>query len=156
MRKLGIISMALIILAAAIPQPVSADFALVPCGRADQKGTPAEHCTFRDLIILIVRLINYLFTAAFLVAIHRVIAVSFDLVTAMGNAQKIEKSRTGLGNAVVGFAIIIVSFMFMNLLMNALFKNPEAPRKWWEPACIYGIGVEPGDCPQGIAGKFNK
>lgn len=122
--------------------PFSAHAALVTCGGAEQK-----QCDFEDLVGLIVRLVNYLITMAAIVAMHRVLTVGFDLATSLGNPEKIKKSKQGLTQAVVGFAIIVLAFTFVNLLVNGLFGKPGAPRKWWDPKCIYDITEIEKPCP---------
>lgn len=115
---------------------------LVPCG-----GEGEPQCEFKHLVALIVRLINYLITMAALVAIHRVLTIGFDLATSLGNPEKIKKQRQGLTQAVVGFAIIVLAFTFVNLLVNGLFGKPGAERKWWNPECIYDITEIEKKCP---------
>jgi len=127
-----------------IPSPASA-FSLVPCGRADQVGTADENCQFRHLIILIIRLINYLISTAAIVAMYYILSSGFNLVTALGDPEKIKKNKLGITHAVVGFAIIILAFVFVNLLVNGIFGDPNAPRNWWSPECLYQFNIT--NCP---------
>lgn len=135
-----------------LPLPVSA-IILVPCGRSEAPGN--EPCQLQHLVILIIRLVNYLITTAAIVAMYQILLSGFNLTTALGNTEKIEKAKAGLSHAVVGFAMIILAFVFVNLLVNGIFGKPNASREWWRPECIYSIG-ESGQCPLGITeGRTN-
>lgn len=126
-------------------------FHFVPCGRSDQAGTPDAQCQFRHIIILIVRVINYLITVAAFVAMYHVLLGGWDLMTSVGNSEKIEKAKKGISNAVVGFGIVVIGFVFVNLLLNGIFNlGPGKTREWWKLSCIYGIGE--GECPTGVSG----
>jgi hypothetical protein len=127
-------------------------FQLVPCGiTKDADGNITDQCKFEDLVFLIVRLINYLISFAAIVAMYHILLAGFNLVTAMGNEEKIKKSKEGITHAVVGFAIVILAFVFVNLLVNGIFGKPGAERKWWDPACVYGI-ADANKCLGGIIG----
>jgi hypothetical protein len=121
--------------------PALSHAALVPCGQ--EVVDPVTHvatvtqCTFPDLISMIIIVINYLISVAALVAMYYILTSGFNLIIALGNAEKIQKAKTGLSNAVVGFAIIVLAFVFVNLLVNGLFGKAGATRPWWDPQCIY-------------------
>lgn len=137
------------LLVAFLPFPVYG-IILVPCGRAEQKGTADEQCQLRHLIMMITRLINYLISLASLVAMYQVLFAGFSLVKSLGNPELIKTARTGLSNAVVGFGIVVLAFVFVNLLLNGLLGKPGAERRWWNPECIYGIASSE-KCPLGIS-----
>jgi len=139
-----------------LPLQTSADFNLVPCGQTklnDQDTRPeTQPCEFKHLIILIVRLINYLISMAAIVAMYYILSVGFELTVALGDPEKIKKYKQGITHAVVGFAIVVLAFVFVNLLVNGLFGRPDAPRNWWSPACLYQFNIT--NCPLG-AGSAN-
>jgi hypothetical protein len=126
-------------------------FQLVPCGMTVSSQHPATSpetapCTFQHLVILLVRMINYLITMAAVVAMYYVLLAGFNLVTAMGNEEKIKKNKEGVAQAVVGFAIILLAFVFVNLLINGLFGQPGVTREWWNLNCLYNITKPPAEC----------
>lgn len=134
----------------AVPVSVSA-ITLVPCGRDlnnNKKLEAAEQCDLEDIVTLITRMINYLITVAALVATYQVLTAGFNLITALGSPDKIKTAREGIGHAVVGFAMVILAFVFVNLLVNGIFGKPGAERKWWSPKCVY---LDTKDCPLGIS-----
>jgi len=141
----------LLFLALVLPLSASA-FSLVNCGQSDYSTDPPtikNPCQLKDLVLLIVRMINYLLTVVGVVAIHRVLSVGWDMVAATGIPEKIKSAREGLEHAVIGFAAVVLSFVFLNLLMNGLLGigSSTASRPWWDPKCIY---LDSTECPQGV------
>lgn len=121
---------------------------LVPCGRSDQAGTAEESCNLEHLIILIIRMINYLTSIAAIVAMYFVVIGGFDMIIALGNPEKIEHGKETLSHAVIGFVLVILAFVFVNLAVNGLFGvkdgRDEKLRQWWSIHCIYNITAN--DC----------
>lgn len=135
-----------------LPSAVSAQggFHFVPCGNEyDKDGKITNPCKFPDLIIMIVRVINYLISVAAIVAMYQVLSAGFWLTAALGNPEKIEQNKKALSHAVVGFGIIILAFVMVNLLVSGLFGTGARPQNWFRLECIYGIG-EGGPCQWGI------
>ena len=87
-------------------------FRLVPCGASDQKA-----CTFNDLMLVVVRLINLLFAAAGITAVSFILYASWEMVSSLGKPDRITKAKDGLYHAVIGFSIILLSFAFINFLL---------------------------------------
>lgn len=136
-----------------VPQAAGAEF--VTCGKTDDQGNIIKQCDFEDLIVVIIRVINYLISFAALVAMYYILLAGWNLMTSVGNLDKIQKAKTGISNAVVGFGIIVLAFVFVNLLANGLLGlQGGAQRNWWDPVCIYGVGST-GGCPGGISGSTN-
>lgn len=139
------------------PQAALAAPTLVPCGRSDQQpprdefgrlkadvnlaNYPHAQCDFQDLVILIVRLINYLIAVSTLVAIYFVLLSGWNLIAAVGNAEKIKTAKAGISNAVVGFGMVVLAFVFVNLLVNGIFGSPDPTqhRSWWDVRCVFDI-----------------
>ncbi len=141
------------------PFPVSAQegFHFVSCGRDTNdsgKLEDFEQCEFSDLVILIVRVINYLISVAAIVAMYHVLFAGWTLMIALGNPEKIEMGKNTLSHAVVGLAIIVLAFMFVNLLVNGIFGKEKATRPWWDVQCIYDPSK--AGCPFNPQSDFNK
>jgi hypothetical protein len=146
MRKAIIILLVTTILGLSLPVPAYAAPALVPCGRTapanftgSTVGTPYEQCNFQHLIILIIRLINYLISVAAIVAMYHILLSGWNLITAMGSTDKITAGKQGITHAVVGFAMVVLAFVFINLLVNLLLARPNTAREWWSIECLYNI-----------------
>lgn len=117
----------------------------VPCG-----GEGEPQCNFQHLITLIIRVINYLISVAAIVAMYQILLAAWNLMTSLGNPDKIQKAKTGISNAVVGFGIVVLAFVMVNLLANGIFGKRGTERPWWDPKCIYSIGPQE-ECPFGIS-----
>src|SRR3989338_6033179 len=87
---------------------------------------PHADCQLGHLFVLIIRTINYLISMAALVAMYFIVTAGFGMVTALGNAEKIQSSKESISHAVIGFAIVILAFVFVNLLVNGIFGNTTA------------------------------
>lgn len=123
------LSIIIVALAAAlvllVPQAALAQgFSIVPCGSEGQ-----QPCTFHDMIILIVRIINFLLAASFLVSVYYILMSSWGMMSALGNPEKIANAKDGLTRAVIGFSIVLLSFAFINLLIQGIF---QINCNWWE------------------------
>lgn len=125
----------------AVPGFAQAQTPFVPCGRVDQQDDPANAvCNFQHLVLLIVRIINYLIGVAAIVAMYHVLLAAFDMISSLGKPEKIESGKKTISNAVVGFGIIILVFVFVNLLVNGVLGNaPTETRQWWNINCIFNI-----------------
>lgn len=145
MKKLIFVFLLVSVVFLAIPMEASA-LVLVPCGRVEHRSGPDEHCELKHLIFLFSRVINYLISVAALVAMYEVLSGGFGLITSVGNAEKIEKSKKRLSNGIVGFGMIVLAFVFINLLLNGLLGTPGTIRKWWDPRCAYDLTWRNSSC----------
>jgi hypothetical protein len=106
-------------------------FRLVTCGnQKNAQGQVTNPCTFNDLMLILVRLINLLFAAAGIVAIYYIMMAAWEMVIGLGRPEKITKGKDALFHAVIGFAIILLSFAFINLLLGLFNINCS----WWSPS----------------------
>src|SRR4051812_49390572 len=70
-----------------------------------------------DLIARVIKLL-LLFTAA--IAILFIIIGGYQYITSAGNEESAEKGRKTLVNAVIGLAIIVMSYAIVNVVTNQL------------------------------------
>ena len=99
--------------------PVFASAAgLVPCG-----GGSENPCTVIDAFILIARATNFLIAASSLVLVYFIVNHSFFLVVTLGNEESITTHRTALVNAVIGFVLVMMAFIFVNTAVNYILLN---------------------------------
>src|SRR4051812_16563503 len=68
----------------------------------------AEHRTAGDIII---RIINFLLLFAALIAILMIVIGGYKYITSAGNAESAKSGRATVVNAIIGLAIIILSFV---------------------------------------------
>ena len=88
---------------------------LVPCG-----GTGESPCTVRDLFVIIARLTNWLIMVAGIYAVFQIVTAGFWLVTTMGNEENVTKYTKALSNAVVGFVLVMMSYILINTAVNGI------------------------------------
>lgn len=103
----------LLIFAVFPPSSVFAAEGLVHCG-----GDGEPICKFTDVFILIARVTNWLIRMAGVYAIYKILGAGFNLVISMGNEEKITQGKEGITNAVLGLALVMVSYMFVNFTVN--------------------------------------
>ncbi|HET9946532.1 MAG TPA: hypothetical protein VFQ63_00565 [Patescibacteria group bacterium] len=59
---------------------------------------------------------NLLFVIAILMALFYMIWNAFGLIRSQGDKKAIEESRTGITNSITGLIIILVTFIFINIV----------------------------------------
>lgn len=91
---------------------------LVPCG-----GTNEQPCTISDIFVLIAKVINFLIGTAGVYAVFQIINAGFWLIVSSGDEEKIRQWKTGLTNAVVGFVVVLLSFVLINTTVNILLSS---------------------------------
>lgn len=79
-----------------------------------------DNCTIRDLIFVVIRVINFFIGASWLVALFFVFWGAYGLSTSYGNSEKIEAGKKTIQNAIVGFFLVIVAFLLINWLVMVL------------------------------------
>ncbi|PIR96866.1 MAG: hypothetical protein COT91_04355 [Candidatus Doudnabacteria bacterium CG10_big_fil_rev_8_21_14_0_10_41_10] len=128
-QSVKIFIVALILLAVLVPDITFAQtqsgFSLVPCGTSTTK----PHCEFLDLILLIVRLINFLLAASVIVALYYILLSGWGMMASLGNPEKLQGAKDGLTRAIIGFSLVLLSFAMINLLVQGIFGLEDC--NWW-------------------------
>ena len=89
--------------------------ALVNC-----KGTVASPCDIPKLLETIRLVINFLLSWAWLISILFIVYSGIRMVLAGGNEERLSTAKTSLNHAIVGFVIILVSFILINTVIGIL------------------------------------
>lgn len=89
---------------------------LVPCG-----GPGESACTFCNLLQMGQNIVNFVFynIAIPLVALFIVVG-GFYIMTAGGSAERVKKGRDTIKTAVIGLAILFLSWIFVDILIRIL------------------------------------
>ena len=74
----------------------------------------------RNAADIITRIINYLLLFAALIAIMFIILGGYRYITSAGNAETAKAGRSTVVNAVIGLAIIILSYVIVSVVNNTL------------------------------------
>lgn len=118
MKKQKIHFLILTILLLAVLPALASARGLVPCG-----GTGENPCTVQDLFVLLARVINFLLAMAGMYAIFQIISAGFWLAISDGNEETITKWKTAITNAIVGFVLALMGYMFINTAVNLLLNS---------------------------------
>jgi hypothetical protein len=89
-------------------------------GQYNQQTFDSNACKMSDLFLSIKRIINFLLSWAWLVAVLFIAWAGWDMVNAGGNPQAIQKGKTGLSNAIIGFFLVIAAFLLLNMIVYFL------------------------------------
>ena len=101
---------------------------LVPCGGyKDAAGTVREApCNVCDMFSLVALVTNWLIGAAGVYAVFQIVFAGFNLVTAMGDEEKITKGRGQVTDAVVGLVLVMISFIIINTVVDFILYDGKA------------------------------
>lgn len=97
-----------------------ADAAIVKCGETLSNPKP---CTIRDLIEVVVAIINIMLSWAWLVSMLFVVWGGWQMVTSGGNDEKIAAGKTIFSQAIIGFFLVLASFVLINFVVGILFGD---------------------------------
>lgn len=91
-------------------------------GRIDpnEKG---EECTLSEIVFLVIRMINFLLAWAWLVSLLFILWAGFGMIGAAGDTEEIQKAKTTLQNAVIGFFLVMSAFLLINFIVGLLFNK---------------------------------
>lgn len=76
--------------------------------------------TFGDIIDVLDKLVNWLYTILLVVAAGYLVWGGLDYVLGGGEAEKIESGRNKVKYALIGVAVAVVSKGLMNIVINLL------------------------------------
>jgi hypothetical protein len=97
---------------------------LVPCGGySDNNGTREKPCTVEDIFSLVAKVTNFLIGIAGIYAVYEIINAGFWLIVSSGREESITKYKTALSNAIVGFVLVLMSYMLINTVVNVLLTR---------------------------------
>ena len=98
---------------------------LVKCGSSAGLGpnpTPEEiaanQCSIHYLVEVVVNIINYLLAWAWLVALFFVVWAGWEMINAAGNEEAITKAKSALTHAIIGFFLVMASFLLLNFIIS--------------------------------------
>jgi hypothetical protein len=97
-----------------------ASAAFVTCGGHNADGTIQKECELSDLILTVIHIINYLFALASFVAMVFIVWGAYGMITAGGDEEKISGSKTVFSQAVIGFFLVLVSFLLIDAIVSLL------------------------------------
>ena len=93
--------------------------ALVNCGGYGPNGQPQKACQLTDLVIVMVRLINFFLGMAWLVAMFFIFWAGYNMLSSSGNEEKLTAAKGTFRSAVVGFFLVMASYLLVNFAVQA-------------------------------------
>jgi len=110
---------------------------LVPCGGYEANGTREEPCDVEDIFVLIARVTNFLIAMAGVVAVYYIIGGGFWLIVSTGNEEAITQRKNQISNAVIGFVLVMMAYMFVNTVVNYMLTRSLVTEK--NAACRFDL-----------------
>jgi ABC-type Fe3+ transport system permease subunit len=101
-----------------------AQAALVNCGGYQANGSPQNPCKLYDIVISIQNIINFLLSAAWLVAVLFIMWSGWGFLNAAGNQEKIGEAKKTFSNAVIGFFLVMAVYLLLNAIVGNLTGKP--------------------------------
>jgi len=98
----------------------SADAAIINCGGGLNHGVDNE-CTLTDLVQTVVGIINILLSWAWLVSMVFIVWGGWTMVNSGGNEETITAGKTIFSQAIIGFFLILISYLLINAVIGLLF-----------------------------------
>jgi hypothetical protein len=99
---------------------------LVPCGGYNADGTREPFCNVCDMFSLVALVTNWLIAAAGVYAVFQIFFAGFKLIIATGEEEKITQGRSQLTNAVIGFVLVMISFIIINTVVDVILYDGKA------------------------------
>ena len=95
---------------------------LVNCGRTGQTD-----CQVNDLIFIVERIINFLLSWAWIVSIFYIMWAGYNMMFSAGDSEALQTAKDKFRHAVIGFVLIMVSYILVNWIVS-LFSGPSEAR----------------------------
>lgn len=105
-----------------------ADAAIVNCGGTSNHSNA---CTIGDLIDTVVAIINLLLSWAWLVSMLFIIWGGWQMVSSGGNDEQIAAGKTIFSQALIGFFLIMVSYVLINFVVSILSGSGVPRSEAW-------------------------
>jgi hypothetical protein len=131
-----------------IPDPAYATQGIVPCGDA---GDARAECSLCDLQILAVNFVKFMIMFATLVATLLFVNAGILYVFSPANPGNIAKAHGIFRSTLVGFIIILASWLIISIIMSTLYK--ESAFGTWTNILCDGDGTGSVSQNENVAGQ---
>lgn len=109
---------------------------LVPCGTI---WGASEACTLCHLFMLIKNIIDWGMLVLTAVTFVILVAMAIYYIVSAGNSQMIETAKTGIKNTLIGFCVVLLSWVIINAVFLVLpIDRRVVTGNWWEISCNAG------------------
>ncbi len=111
---------------AAVGQTTDFDAGIVrPCekGATLHSGTAEKECTFEDLVILVKRIIDYIFFFSIPLTAISFSYAGYLYLTAGGNSSKISQANGIFSKVLMGFVVMLSAWLIVKLVASQLLNS---------------------------------
>ena len=116
MKRILSITAVFLFVALLVPSLAHAQEGLVPCGNSGQ-----AQCGFRDLFVLLHNILEFaIFQLAPILVTLMVAVGGFLMLTAAGSAGRFAKGIDFIKNALIGYIIVLASWLIVNTVLQQL------------------------------------
>ena len=126
---------------------------LVPCGGYKDNGQLERPCNIEDIFVIVARVTNFLIAMAGVVAVYYIVGAGFWLIVSTGTEEDITKRKSQISNAVVGFVLVLMAYMFVNTVVNFMITRSLATKNGTNAACRFDLtspltylSIDPKQC----------
>lgn len=79
-----------------------------------------DDCQLGDLVLIVIRLVNFLFSLSGLVAMIFIVWSAWNMIQSGGNDEKILAAKTSFSNAIIGLFLVLVVFLLTDAIVGIL------------------------------------
>ncbi|MFZ2299668.1 MAG: pilin [Candidatus Moraniibacteriota bacterium] len=100
--------------------PLSAEAALVPCGRSSGTAEEQKPCTVCHLVVGGNGIINWGLKIMTFVAIAVIVAMGIFYIVSTGDEGMMQTAKGGIKAALIGFAVMLAAWLIVNTTLKIL------------------------------------
>ena len=79
-----------------------------------------DNCQLGDLVLVVIRLINFLLSLAGFVAMIFIVWAGWNMIQTRGNEEKIATAKATFSDAIIGFFLVLVAFVLVDAIIGIL------------------------------------
>ena len=104
------------------------------CAENSLTGGPVDPCDFCDGLQVAANIIDFLLKFAAVAAVIMIVAGALIMMFSGGSEERFATGKRAITNAIIGLAIGLVAWTFVNTVLQFLSGSPSLP--WNEIRCI--------------------
>lgn len=97
------------------------------CAADSTSGGPTSPCDFCDALIVVRNVTVMLTWFSTIAATLMIVVGALMMMLAAGSEERFAKGKTTILNAVIGMAIALTAWLFVNVVLQFLSGNPDLP-----------------------------
>jgi len=114
-----------------------------------EQGQEAAGYGTCEMVSLVNNLIQFIVQMGTLVAVLVFVYAGFIMVTSQGDASKLSRAKGLFVNVVIGFVLILASFLIVNTILAGLLQTGHPAHRWQTIECVYPTAAADRDSYSG-------